>query len=902
MKKLGWCLISALLCFSCMASTLNNLSEEHQAPVAAPKSITVVLDNDYPPYIFRDAQGQFQGILKDTWALWEARTGVTVNLQAIDWALAQQSIQNGQADVIDTLFFTPERQRHFDFTKPYAILEVPIFFHRSLSGIVNADSLKGFTVGVKAGDACIDVMRQRGIDTLKSYASYSALIAAAETGDIRVFCMDKPPAVYLLNQRGIERDFRQSLALYSGQFHRAVRKGDVATLALLENGFARITKDQYQAIEQKWRGVPIEGHIESPFVRYLAYLLLGIAFIALLMVAWNVTLHRRVLARTAELSSSLADLSRTRKISEESLAQLTATLNALPDLLFEVDIQGVFYSIHVPGGALLFAPAQDSLGKRIVDVLDSQAAAVVMAALLEAHGKGLSTDKQFSTQTPQGIRWYELSIAAKAVPPGEVPRFIVLSRDITVRKNSQQQLDQMVRELNAMLNNNLVGIVKVSNRVVMWANLAFVNMTGYGLDEMVGHSTRLHYTSDEACQALADAAYPLLASGQVYRAQVEFVRKDGTHFWVDLSGAMLDRQDKESLWVFSDVTQSRLADQQLRKLSRITEQAPIAIVITDLRGNIEYVNPSFTQVTGYTSDEVLKTNPRILQSGQTPQTVFDELWQTLLDGHVWTGELQNRKKNGMTFIEHAVIAPVLDADGHATHYVALKQDITRRKQSEQMLLSSLQEKIALLNEVHHRVKNNLQVVTSLLRLEAGRSAQSDTRAVLKDMQGRIYAMALLHETLYRAGNFAFIDLAGYLKQLATQAFRSQVGPGVAVQLVMDIEAARVTLDQATPCGLLVNELLSNALKHGFPEGRSGVVSLQSRPATQPGLWRVTVQDSGIGLPIDFEQRCTQSLGLQLVSDLARQLGGVLEAVPADGGGACFHVTFMLDAPKGLYPS
>jgi len=223
--------------------------------------------------------------------------------------------------------------------------------------------------------------------------------------------------------------------------------------------------------------------------------------------------------------------------------------------------------------------------------------------------------------------------------------------------------------------------------------------------------------------------------------------------------------------------------------------------------------------------------------------------------------------------------------------VALKEDVTQRILAEQDLQASLKEKVALLNEVHHRVKNNLQVITSLLRLEAGRSDHAPTRTVLQEMQGRIYAMALLHESLYRSGTFAEVELGAYLRQLATQAFRAQSGQGMAVRLVFELASVNIALDKATPCGLLVNELLSNCLKHAFPDGRSGEVLVQSQAADKPGFWRVRVRDTGVGLPPDFESRSRQSLGLLLVSDLARQLGGTLET--SHQAGADFSVSFPL---------
>lgn len=741
---------------------------------APPKSITVVLDNDYPPYIFRQPNGEYQGILKDTWALWEARTGVEVKFQPMNWAQAQQVMLAGRADVIDTIFQTPARQSLYDFSKPYATLEVPIFFHKNISGIVNAESLKGFTVGVKEGDACIDSLLANGVDNLKLFSSYSAVVSAAAAGTVRVFCIDQPPGVYLLNQSRLEQDFRHTAALFSGQFHRAVRKGNAATLALVERGFASITEQEYKAIEDKWYGSGVHDLGDTPLTQNLLIGLSLILLLALLLTAWSLMLRQRVREKTQVLADALADLERTRQTSEQALSRLEAIAARVPGMVFQFLMR--------PDGSSCFPYASEAI-------------------------------RDIYRVSPQQVR-HDASCVFAIGHPHDVP-------------SVQASIQESARNLS-------------------------------------------HWQHE-------------------YRVCFD----DGTVRWLYGNAVPQRLEDGSVLWhgFMTDITERRSAAEKLRQLSLVAEQAPIAIVTTDLQGCIEYANPSFTQITGYTQEEVLGKNPRVLQSGLTPKEVYVELWQTLLAGGIWQGELHNRKKNGELFIEQAVIAPVLDANGLATHYVALKQNITRRKQAEQMLLTSLNEKVALLNEVHHRVKNNLQVITSLLRLESSRSSQPDTKTVLKEMQGRIYAMALLHETLYRAGNFAWVDLSAYLKQLATQAFRVQSGQGGAVRLVLDLQPCKISMEQATPCGLLVNELIANTLKHAFPLGRTGVVTVHSKPAKTSGIWQICVEDNGIGLLANFEARRTQSLGLQLVSDLTQQLGGTLEIEPCLPSGVQFCIFF-----------
>ncbi len=301
-------IVSALLWVLLLLMGSSTLCAQAFAADATPKSITVVLDDNYPPFVFRDASGQLQGILKDSWALWQARTGIAVNLQAMDWTRAQQTMQAGQADVIDTIFETPARQPLYEFTAPYAQIDVPIFFHKSISGITNADSLKGFTVGVKEGDACINVLHAHGIDSVKKYPAYSAVIAAAANGDVRVFCVDQPPGAYLLNQLGIEKDFRHSVPLYTGEFHRAVRKGEHALLKVIEDGFARISALEREQIERKWYGSAVESSGVMRYAGYASYALLGLLVVATMLALWNWMLRREVTAHTADIAREQAAL------------------------------------------------------------------------------------------------------------------------------------------------------------------------------------------------------------------------------------------------------------------------------------------------------------------------------------------------------------------------------------------------------------------------------------------------------------------------------------------------------------------------------------------------------------------------------------------------------------------
>lgn len=216
----------------------------------------------------------------------------------------------------------------------------------------------------------------------------------------------------------------------------------------------------------------------------------------------------------------------------------------------------------------------------------------------------------------------------------------------------------------------------------------------------------------------------------------------------------------------------------------------------------------------------------------------------------------------------------------------LKEELAEREAADEALESSLREKEGLLKEVHHRVKNNLALIISLMRLEAGRSQQPETQAVLKQMQARIRSVVLLNEALYRTESYSRVRLADYLSQIATHLFQAQNANTGAVRLVMELQPVEVDTRHAIPCGLIVTELMTNSLKHAFPGGRSGEVRV-SLEREAGGMVRLRVSDNGAGLPLDFAVRQGNSLGLQLVSDLAKQLRGALEAGP----GTAFTITF-----------
>ena len=435
---------------------------------------------------------------------------------------------------------------------------------------------------------------------------------------------------------------------------------------------------------------------------------------------------------------------------------------------------------------------------------------------------------------------------------------------------------------------------------VAQANLAAATLLALPRAALVGQPV-----SSLILPADQDAYYlnrkQLLKTGQVAPWALRLHRADGEPVWVQMAASLapaVDGAPAGLLLVLTDISARLRAEDALRRsearFRRIMESDLLGLIFWARDGRIAQANDAFLHMVGYSRAE--------LQAGQldwaamTPPEyrALDEasLVEVALHGSCRPYEKEYLRRDGTRLPILIGSASFTEEPGQGVAFVL---DISERRHADAAVQRLLLDKEALLKEVHHRVKNNLQVIHSLLRLESGRQAPPEVRRVLQSMQGRIQAMAALHDSLYRSGNFGVVDLGAYLGRLATQARRALATAPAAVDLQLELGAVEVTLAQAVTCGLLVNELVCNSLTHGFADGRTGTlrVVLQAR-ADDTVLVRVS--DTGLGLPADFASRRESSLGLQLVADLAEQLGGQLDVGP--GPAAEFSVSFVADrAPR-----
>lgn len=456
-----------------------------------PSTIRVVIDDNYPPYTFRDADGNPQGLLKEKWALWQQKTGITVDFQPMDWALAQAAMVDGKADVIDTIFETEQRRKIYDFSDPYVAIEVPIYFHRSIGGITDAKSLKGFTVGVKDGDACVEYLNARGITELKRYASYEALVKASVAQEVRLLCIDEPAAIYFFNRERAADEFRHTDALYRGEFHWAVRKGQLELKKVVADGFARISPQEMAALQERWLGQRVEVAYWSNWARYGAYALFVLTLLALLLFLWSRTLRRRVHLRTQELSSTVASLeaseSRFRTLFEQANDAILIMRGpvAIDCNQRALELYGLPRERLVGTTPLAVSPAIQPDGRASQDVLRE------MLARVEA---GNSAVFEWRNLRPDGSP-LDVEVSLSRMDFGGESCLQAIVRDITERKEAQSEIlrlayfDSLTQLPNRrQVVDRLRQVLSACKRRGNWGAVLFIDLDNFkNLNDTRGH-------------------------------------------------------------------------------------------------------------------------------------------------------------------------------------------------------------------------------------------------------------------------------------------------------------------------------------------------------------------------------------------------------------------------------
>jgi PAS domain S-box-containing protein len=325
------------------------------------------------------------------------------------------------------------------------------------------------------------------------------------------------------------------------------------------------------------------------------------------------------------------------------------------------------------------------------------------------------------------------------------------------------------------------------------------------------------------------------------------------------------------------------------------DHAAIGMALMAVDGCWMKANQVLCRILGYDEEELRKL---IFQTRVHPEDVAGYLAEAdrLRAGEKGNFQMELRylHKNGATLWILLSVSMLRDAMGDPLHLIAQIQDITEKKHAEEQVKISLREKDFLLKEIHHRVKNNLQVISSLLSLQSGYIRDGEILELFRESQNRVRSMALIHEKLYQSQDLGQIDFGEYVLNLVSMLFHSYRTHSGSVKLETRIDPVFLNIDTAIPVGLLINELVSNSLKYAFPAGRSGTIFIELR-AEANQQFTLCFRDDGIGVPEEFDLDKTGTLGLRLVKILTSQIGG--ELAFHRNGGTQFVITFREQKDK-----
>jgi len=623
---------------------------------------------------------------------------------------------------------------------------------------------------------------------------------------------------------------------------------------------------------------------------------------------------------------------------------LRALLDAMPSPVFYKDAAGGYLGVNRAFEAYLGLERSQLIGKSVFDISPPEFAQLYFEADRELLRRGgeqrYESRVVYADGTPHDVIFYKAVFNNLGGEPGGIVGTLL---DITERKGMETLLaEQKEFSENLVLNLALPAFVlDARHEVIIW-NRACEELSGIAASDVIG--TRRHlsafYAEEHPTQAdfvldgdyrEADLYYPLWNSSAIIPGGMHgegwCKNLRGEEVYLLFSAAPIRNRAGEviaAIETVEDITGRKRTEDQLRKLSIAVEQSPSMVVITDIAGTIEYVNRKFVEVTGYSSLEVVGANPRLLKSGGTPDQVYRDLWRAVAAGEEWRGEFQNRKKGGELYFEAATIAPVQDASGVVSHYIALMEDVTEsRALAKALRHAQKMESIGTLTGgVAHDFNNSLTAIIGYANLIQMKSAPEDPCA---RFAGQVVAVAekaavltrgLLAYSRNQSMNPAPLDLNEIVWRVDGLLSRV-LGEGIALSTQLHPEPLRILADSAQLEQLLMN-LAVNA-RDAMVGGGTLRISTKAFAMDEEFLkragfgvlgryGRLSVSDSGVGLDQATRERIFEpfftargagggpGLGLAIVHGIVEQHKGYIEVESVPGQGSVFRVYLPLLAP------
>ena len=573
--------------------------------------------------------------------------------------------------------------------------------------------------------------------------------------------------------------------------------------------------------------------------------------------------------------------------SQRELRELTAIINRSPAVAVLARAEEPFFPEYISDNVSQwgYVPS-DFLAQRVTYksfVHPDDFASICHNALQRS---ALGQDRfhqQYRILTASGeVRWVADHMSVRRDAAGNISHFEGILLDITPQVEAEAAAREM-SERHVFIVNNLKEVVFQVSPDGCWTflNRAWTEIMGFSIEQSLGTPFMDYVHAEDRAQCQALFAELMGRKKDYYRHEVRYRTLSGEFRWIEaLVRLTLDARGKVqgAAGTLYDLTKRKLAKDQLRESEALyhalVAHLPLFILRKDKKGRITFANGLLCEALRSPLSAVIGKTDSDFLPPEVAQRLKEVDEKVLATGNTINSIEEMRDADGLVRHVQLITTPICGSEGEIAGIQVISWDVSERHRFECQLRDSLTEKEVLLKEIHHRVKNNMQLISSLLSLQADVAQDEHLRASFAESQNRISSMALIHEKLYQSTDFARVDFGEYLRDLVEGIAASNGSSSPRVVTEVQTDNLRIGVDTAIPCGLIVNELVSNAFKHGFPDGRKGKISVVMRRESE-GL-RLNISDTGRGIDegVDFTQ--SKSLGMKLVLTLVRQLRGEIQ--------------------------
>lgn len=527
----------------------------------------------------------------------------------------------------------------------------------------------------------------------------------------------------------------------------------------------------------------------------------------------------------------------------------------------------------------------------------------------EMTAKGKDHNSQYRMINKKGEEVWIRDIVSVISQNGKPELLRGVMFDITKIKHSEEEIQKTIAELRARnqfietaLENLPIGIAvnKIDTGEVQLMNTMFSEIYGWPKEDLNDVNTFFEcvYPDPEYRAEISEMIMEDISSGDPDRMEwsgITVTTKGGEQRIVKAKNIPLPEQNLMISTVI-DTTEQVEREKKLEQLSLVASKTAEVVMILDPDGFIVWVNNAFTTVTGYDQNKVIGKAPGDLLSGPETDPVTEKrIHDALAESKSIQTEIINYTKSGKKYWAEVRLDPVFNEGGECTAYIAIAADITKRKRRDLQLIRSLKEKEVLLSEIHHRVKNNLAVVSSMMQIQMLEEEGDEVDSRFIDSISRIKTIATIHEILYQSGSFSELDFSEIIEMLINNIHKTfSIDKEVEVNIIKD--PIQLTINQAIPCALVVNEVVTNIFKHAFKDTDSGRIDVEVKDVDD--LIELIIKDNGCGIPDDFNLESSSSLGMHIIEALSVQLEGEYALESLDQG-TIFSMNFERSDISGI---